>query len=203
VDWEANRFAARWDITFTQLDPAEQEIQLKDGDTVRTARRGQLERASVAIGLMDQNAANIDDRDHVSGSSIQACFSDDIRLRASDSNYSIRTSSATESGKLELDPKFRPSLPVQIELHKRYHCELRYDAPSKVATLVVTEPGGQTVASRRLEDLKDFTNNVSWFGVSVRGYNRYDKKLEPTKAITGYVRPKAKFTIENLEYRQP
>ncbi|HTE18477.1 MAG TPA: hypothetical protein VK689_08860, partial [Armatimonadota bacterium] len=114
-----------------------------------------------------------------------------------------RTSSATESGKLEIDPKFQPSLPVQIELHQRYHCELRYDGPSRVATLLVTDPAGKTVAARRLEDLKDFTSNVSWFGVSVRGYNRFDKKLEPIKAAIGYVRPMAKFTIENLEYRQP
>ena len=203
VDWEANRFAARWDITFTQLDPAEQEIQLKDGDKTRMARRGQLERASVAIGLMDQNAANIDDRDHVSGSAIEACFSDDIRLRASDANYLVRTSSSTESGKADIDPDFKPTAPVRVDLNRKYHCALSYDGRSKTADLLVRDESGREVVRRQLEDLKDFTNSVAWFGVSVRGYNRFNKKLDAKKADNGYARPKGVVRLENMRYRQP
>jgi hypothetical protein len=207
VDWEANRFESSFDITFTQLDLPGQEIPIKEGNkanpTTRMHKRTKLDFAAVTVGLMDQNIANIDDRDHVSGSAIEACFSDDIRLRASDSNYIVRTSSSTESGKEKIDPFFKPAAPVPVEIGKKYHCVLTYDGRSNQATLRVMDESGRPIVERQLEELKDFTNSVTWFGISVRGYNRFDKKLDPTKADNGYVRPTAKFRLENLQYRQP
>lgn len=205
VDWEANRFEAAFDITFTQIDLPGQEIPIKEGDkaspTTRMHKRTNLDMAAVTVGLMDQNIANIDDRDHVSGSAVEACFSDDIRLRASDANYIVRTSSSTESGKEKIDPFFKPGEPIPVQLNKKYHCVLTYDGRNNQATLAVT--GDQVNIERKLEDLKDFTNSVTWFGISVRGYNRFDKKLDPTKPDNGYVRPTAKFRLENLTYSQP
>lgn len=203
VDWNANRFRASWDITFTHLDRQNEPLQLKDGDRTYQQPRGKQDYASVAVGLMDTAAANIDDRDHVSGSAIEACFSDDIRLRASDSNFIVLTASAAESGKKEIDPNFKPGTPISIELNKKYHCELEYDSGPKTATLTVTEEGGKPVVQRNLEDVKDFTNSVSWFGVTVRGYNRFDKKLDAKKGDNGYTRPRATVRLENLRYEQP
>ncbi|MBM3457625.1 MAG: hypothetical protein FJX77_03705, partial [Armatimonadetes bacterium] len=127
VDWEANRFEAEWDLTITHLDRQQDPLQLTEGGAVRTHRRTRLDYASCAIGLMDQNVANIDDRDHVSGSAIQACFSDDIRLRASDANFLVRTASAAESGKKDLDLDFKPGTPIAVALNLKYHCKLTYD----------------------------------------------------------------------------
>jgi hypothetical protein len=204
VDWDANRFEASFDITFTHLDSAGDVIPLRQPDgSTRMHRRTPLDFAAVCIGVMDQNLANIDDRDHVSGSAIAACFSDDIRLRASDASLLVRTSSATESGKERIDPFFKPGVPTRVELNRKYRCLLAYDGRRNQADLVVREEGGAVVVERRLENLRDFTNSVSWFGISVRGYNRFDKKLDPTKAQTGYTRPTARIRLENLQYRQP
>lgn len=202
VDWDADRFEASWDITFTTLELPGQELQLTLDGKKTPYRRTQQDFAALTFGLMDQNIANIDDRDHVSGSAIEACFSDDIRLRASDVNYIVRTSSSTESGKLEIDPNWKKGEPVAIRLGTKYHCRLTYDRRSGDATLEVTDDAGGRV-SRRLEDLKDFTNSVSWFGVSVRGYNRFNKKLDPKKADNGYTRPHTVARIENMRYSQP
>jgi hypothetical protein len=207
VDWEANRFVASFDITFSQLDLPGQEIPLKVGDkanpTTQMHKRTNLDFAAATVGLMDQSIANIDDRDHVSGSAIEACFSTDIRLRASDANYIVRTSSSTESGKEKIDPFFKPGTPLPVELGKKYRCVLSYDGRNNQADLKVSDEGGRAIVERRLEDLKDFTNSVTWFGISVRGYNRFDKKLDPTKADNGYTRPTVKFRLENLQYSQP
>ena len=204
VDWDANRFSASWDITFTELDRQGDTVPLKlDGKDVQH-HRSALDFASVAVGLMDQAAANIDDRDHVSGSGIEACFSDDIRLRASDANYLVRSASHEESGELKPDPNFHPApTGVVIELNRKYHCALSYDSSSSNAELTVQDEKGRTVVRRVLRELKDFTNSVAWFGVSIRGYNRYDKRLDPKKKENGYQRPKAVVRLENLEYRQP
>lgn len=202
VDWEADRFEASWDITFTALDLPGQELPLTLGGKKTPYQRNRQDFGSLTVGLMDQNIANIDDRDHVSGSAIEACFSDDIRLRASDVNYIVRTSSSTESGKLEIDPNWKKGEPVPIKLGTKYHCRLSYDRRSGDATLEVTDDTGGRV-SRRLEDLKDFTNSVTWFGVSVRGYNRFNKKLDPKKGDNGYTRPHAAARIENIRYAQP
>jgi hypothetical protein len=204
ADWEADRFEAEWDMTFTHLDRGGDPMPLKlNGQTVTQPRNQAHDFASVAIGVMDQNAANIDDRDHVSGSGIEACFSDDIRLRSSDANYIVRSAGHDESGKTEIDPKWHKGTPVAIELNKKYHCKLAYDRRTNDATLDVRDETGAVVTSRRLEDIKELTNSVSWFGVTVRGYNRFDKKLDPKKGDTGYTRPRAVVRIENLTYRQP
>jgi hypothetical protein len=200
VDWNADRFEAEWDIIFSQLD-VKRERDARSG--ARSVRRARPEAASVAIGLMDQSVSNIDDKDHVGGSALQACFSDDIRLRAADANFIVRTASSDESGKAEIDPNFKPGEPVRIELNTKYHCRITYDRPSSEAVLVVRDDAGREVVTRRLEDVKDFTNSVSWFGVSVRGYNRFDKKLDARKAENGYKRPLASVRIENMRYRQP
>jgi hypothetical protein len=204
VDWDANRFQASWDITFERLDRVGDEIELKEGGRTVSHRRSAQDFASVTVGLMDANVANIDDRDHVSGSAVEACFSDDIRLRASDSSLIVRTASHDESGKLTADPSFRPQRQgVRIELGQRYHCDLSYDAGRSSAALEVRDASGRTVVSRRLEDLKDLTTSVTWFGVSIRGYNRFDKRLDPAKGDTGYTRPRVTVRLENMEYRQP
>lgn len=202
VDWDANRFEAKWDMTVTQLDLPGQPIELTLDGKKGMHPRSPQDSASIAIGLMDQNVANIDDRDHVNGSGVEACFTDDIRLRASDSNYIVRTASADEAGKLEVDPKFKKQERSPIAIGTKYHCTLGYDQRTRAATLTVSDGAGKQV-ERRLEDLKDLTNSVAYFGVSVRGYNRFDKKLDPKKKDTGYTRPKAVVRIENMEYRQP
>jgi len=74
---------------------------------------------------------------------------------------------------------------------------------SKAADLLVRDESGREVVRRQLEDLKDFTNSVAWFGVSVRGYNRFNKKLDAKKADNGYARPKGVVRLENMRYRQP
>jgi hypothetical protein len=209
VDWEANRFEAEWDVTFTHLDRQNDPIMLRVDGSSRSHARSKLDYASVSVGLMDQNVSNIDDRDHVGGSAIEACFSDDIRLRASDANFVLRTAAHDESGKKEIEVDasgrntFTRQEPIRIELGRKYHCRLTYVAPTKQADLIVTDGGGKEVVRRRLEDVKDFTNSVAWFGVSVRGYNRFDKKLDPKKGETGYSRPKAIVKIENISYQQP
>jgi hypothetical protein len=202
VDWDADRFHAEWDMTVTRLDLAGERIELKVDGKPQTVQRTRQDFASIAIGLMDPSAANIDDRDHVSGSAIEACFSDDIRLRASDASFIVRTASSTESGKQKIDPDYKPGKPVPVEVNKKYHVVMEYESGSNNATLTVTD-GGRAVVRLRLEDLKDFTNSIAWFGVSIRGYNRFDKKLDATKADTGYTRPRAVLRIENLQYRQP
>jgi len=202
VDWRADAFDAAWDITFLQLDRAGDPITLTEGGRARTHRRTRQDFASVAVGMMDQSAANIDDRDHVAGSALEATFSDDIRLRASDANFILRTASHDEPGTLRLAPNFKKGAPVHIDLNRKYHCELSYRRADRTAVLTVRD-GEREVVSRRLEDVKDFTSSAAWFGVSVRGYNRFDKKLDPKKADTGYTRPKAVVRVENLSYRQP
>lgn len=204
VDWEANRFLASWDITFERLDRIGDVIPLKEDGRVVSHRRSAQDFASVTVGLMDPNVANIDDRDHVSGSAVEACFSDDIRLRASDSSLIVRTASHDESGKLTADPSFHPQHEgVRVETGQRYHCDLSYDAGRSAAALEVRDASGRAVASRRLEALKDLTTSVSWFGISIRGYNRFDKRLDPTKGDSGYTRPLVTVRLENMEYRQP
>jgi hypothetical protein len=54
-----------------------------------------------------------------------------------------------------------------------------------------------------VEEVREFTGRVAWFGVTVRNFNRYDKKLWPERETNGYVRPKARVRIENLRYAQP
>ncbi len=186
VDWEGNAFRAEWEMTITQLD-----IRPEWG-----------ERASVAVGVMDGTATSLDDPDHVGGSAIQACFSDDVRLRTADDTRLLKTASSTEQW---LSPtstrQFTPGTSLQLRTGVPYRCVLAYSAASDVATLEVSE-GGRRLVARRLEDIPAFTGNLSWFGVTVRGYKRRNKKLE-AELKTAYKRPAAEVEIRNLVYRQP
>jgi hypothetical protein len=187
VDWQADAFHAEWDMTVHRLD----------------LRPEWGERASIAVGVFDGPAcANIDDPDHVGGSSLEACFSDDIRLRASDADRLLKTHSSTE---LSLGPrslrKFQPSPPVRVELNVPYHCVLDYDGPSDTATLTVSQ-GGRPVVRRWLDDLREFTPAVAWFGVTVRGFKHRNKQME-AKLKSAYTKPAAELTLENLRYAQP
>jgi len=186
VDWHADAFRAEWDLTITRLD----------------LRPQWGERASIAIGLTDGSAVNIDDPDHVSGSALEACFSDDIRLRASDADHLLKTHSATElSLSYQSTQVFHPMPPVPLQLNTPYHCVLTYYAPSDTATLTVTQ-NGRPVASRRLEDLREFTPSVSWFAITVRGFKHRNKQME-TKLGKGYTKPEADLVIDHLRYEQP
>src|SRR5258707_1168479 len=67
--------------------------------------------AVAAVGMFDGSLSNIDDTDHVGGSSIIAVFGDRVRLRVSDVN---------------LLPKSALS-PATVEIGKPYHAVLSYD----------------------------------------------------------------------------
>jgi hypothetical protein len=186
VDWRADAFRAAWDMTITHLD----------------LRPEWGERASIAVGIFDTAAASIDDPDHVGGSALEACFSDDIRLRASDADRLLKTHSSTE---LSVSPRFpqefHPSAPVTLQLNVPYHCLLTYDSVSDAATLTVTQ-GGKRVAQRELKDLREFTTSVAWFGVTVRGFKHRNKQKEAALKAA-YAKPYAEVVIENLRYEQP
>jgi len=216
VDWNADRFRAEWDLILTRLDVRER--QPEPGEDPGPNSTIVTERASIAIGLMDQNAASIDDRDHVGGSGLQACFSDDIRLRGSDVNNLLKTASSDESGKTIVPKDFRPRPRVDLRpyLHQPLHCVLEYDGDYDTARLRVTTADQRVLADLRLEDLRDFTNTVQWFGITVKGYNRWSKQAEyawnrrnaelkrrglPDQGP--YPKPRAECVIRNLRYSQP
>ena len=186
VDWHADAFRADWDITITRLD----------------LRPEWGERASIGMGLADGSEVNIDDPDHVSGSALEACFSDDVRLRASDADHLLKTHSSTELTRSSQSTQtFTPSPPVHLELNTPYHCTLTYYGPDNTATLSVTQ-NGRRVASRRLEDLREFTPSVSWFVITVRGFKHRNKQVE-VKLGKAYTKPEADLVVENLRYEQP
>lgn len=200
VDWSGDRFEAEWDLTIEQLDLPGDSMPLNDDGRPRV--RTFQEAAGIAIGLMDGTVSSLDDRDHVAGSALQACFSDDIRLRAADAGLLARTAAHDEPGTRELDPAFRPGAPVRPELGKRYHCRLAYRADTRIAVLSVSE-GGRQIVSRRLEEPGELTSRLAWFGLSIRGDNRFDKPLDARKAENGYTRPRGRVRLEHLSYRQP
>jgi hypothetical protein len=187
VDWDGTAFDAEWDMTLSRLDVLPE--------------RG--ERASVCIGITDGSVANVDDPDHVGGTALEACFSDDVRLRASDQDRLLKTHSATEKS---LDASsgetFTPSTPIRLALNTPYHCRLAYDGPTDSATLTVTQ-GGRAVATRELTDLRDYPSGVAWFTVTVRNYKRFNKQLAEKLKDQGYTKPTAEVILENLRYRQP
>ncbi|MBI3909900.1 MAG: hypothetical protein HY320_03090 [Armatimonadetes bacterium] len=215
VDWKADKFRAAWDLIITRLDVRERDPF--PGEDPRPNKKIVEERASITIGLMDQNAASIDDRDHVGGSGLQACFSDDIRLRGSDVNNLLKTASSDESGKTIVPVEFKPQPRVALRpyLDKPLHCELAYDGPTDTATLKVTAEG-QVLADLKLEELRDFTNSVAWFGITVKGYNRYSKQKEFARNRENaelkrrglseeapYQKPVAECQVRNIRYWQP
>ena len=183
VDWNGNAIEVSWDLTVNRLD-------------VFASR----DRASISIGLFDQTATSIDDPDHVGGSGLQACFSDDVRLRSSDQNHLLRTSSSTESGKRSVEAKrFEKQDKVEIQLNETYRCTLVYSARSAKASLTMTDRQGKTV-SRELDELERFTSSVAWFGVSTRGFTLFNKVRHGKDP--DYKRPKTVFKIENIHYQQ-
>lgn len=185
VDWRGGGFRAEWEMTIKQLD----------------LRPEWGERASIAVGLFDGSAANIDDADHVGGTAIEATFSDDVRLRASDEDRLLKTHSSTELSLSDRSRRrFAPSDPVLLQLNIPYHCLLTYDAGSAAADLTVTQ-GGRMVVTRRLEELPGYPPSVAWFGVTVRGFKHRNKQKEAALK-TAYTKPAAEVVISRLRYKQ-
>jgi hypothetical protein len=162
VDWNASAFRAEWDITLVALP----------------------EKSVIAVGLCDGSVSNIDDTDHVGGSTIQATFvPDDVRLRTSDTNLIVRSDSM----------KLRGTPGVKLEIGKTYHCVLGYEDATDTATLQISEVGAATpLVTLQVPDLRDFSPNVSYLAVTVKGYNRF--KAE---------KPTAECYIDNVRFYQP
>jgi hypothetical protein len=171
VDWNAGRFRAEFDIEITSL------------------RNPDL--AVVGVGLFDGSISNIHDRDHVGGSTIQASIGNDVRLVVSDANLLTR-SDPLPGGEAS---------PLRLELNKVYHVALGYDRRIDTATLEVTEKGaGQPLVQLKVEELRDFTPNVAYFGVSMKGYNK-GKDLDPSDPQNP--QPTVEATLDNVAFLQP
>jgi hypothetical protein len=137
------------------------------------------------VGMFDNTISNIDDTDHVGGSSIVAAFGDTIRLRVSDINLLPKSA----MGK------------TTVEIGKPYRAELTYDRAANIATLRVTEKeGGKLVEDLKLEELRDLSSNIDWFGVSMKGFNRNKTKRVPGRDKDGLFIDAA---IDNVVYAQP
>jgi hypothetical protein len=170
VDWEGDVFRAEWDITILKRD----EDPDNDGPG-----------AVAGVGMFDNTISNIDDTDHVGGSSIMAVFGDTARLRVSDIN--LLAKSALDDTKLEVG--------------KTYHAVLGYDRRARTATLQVTEKdGGAPVADLKLEELRDLSSNIDWFGISMKGFSRNKKKWARGGTKEGLFINAA---IDNVRYYQP
>jgi hypothetical protein len=170
VDWDANAFRAEWDMTLTALP--QKQVGAATAKSV------------IAIGLCDGSVSNIEDTDHVGGSTIQATFTpDDIYLRTSDTNLIVRS----DSMKLRSTPGVKP------QLGKTYHCVLGYEDATDAATLQVSEAGSTTpLVSLQVPDLRDFSPNMSYLAITVKGYNRF----KPEKL-------KSECYIDNVRFYQP
>jgi hypothetical protein len=162
VDWDADAFRAEWDITVTSLPV----------------------KSVIAVGLCDAAVANIDDTDHVGGSTIQAVFApDDIRLRAADTNLLARSDSMGLRGEAKVPP----------QMGTTYHCVLGYEDVTDTATLQVFEQGSQApLLSLQVPDLRDFSPNMSWLAITVNGYN----KLKAEK-------PTSEAYLDNVKFYKP
>lgn len=162
VDWNAEAFRVEWEMEIVALPP----------------------RSVIAFGLCDGSISNIDDTDHVGGSTIQAIFTpEDIRLRAADQNLLTRSDSMGLRG----EPK------VAAEPGKTYRCVLGYERVLNTATLQVSEAGSETPLVRlEVTDLRDFQPNVTWLAITVKGYNR-GKEEKPT----------AECYLDNVRFFQP
>lgn len=170
VDWSGDAFRAEWDITILKRDAGP-----KPGDPGAVA----------AVGIFDGSLSNIDDTDHVGGSSIVAAFGDTPRLRVSDVNLLVKS---------DVSPK-------KLEIGKPYHAVLAYDRRSNTATLAVVEKGsGQALANLRIEDLRDVSSSINWFGVSMKGFSRNKDVQLPGHEKKGLFIDAA---IDNVAYAQP
>jgi hypothetical protein len=170
VDWDGDAFRAQWDITILRRDAGPEKTDPG---------------AVAAVGMFDGSLSNIDDTDHVGGSSIIAAFGDRVRLRVSDVNL--------------LPQSAKGALPVEIG--KTYHADLTYDRHVNTATLkVVEKQGGKSIADLRIEDLRDLSSSINWFGVSMKGFSRNKDVQLPGKDKKGLFIDAA---IDNVLYAQP
>ena len=174
VDWNGDAFRAEWDISLLKRD-------------VDTVNKGPG--AVAAVGMFDGSISNIDDTDHVGGSSILAVFGDTVRLRVSDINLLV---------------KFAPPPGVRtepVEIGKTYHAVLTYDRRANTATLTVTERDtNRLMADLKIEDLRDLSSSIDWFGVSMKGFNRNKDTQLPGHDKKGLFIDAA---IDNVKYAQP
>jgi hypothetical protein len=171
VDWNGgDAFRAEWDITILRRD----------------AGPGPTDPGAVAaVGMFDSSISNIDDTDHVGGSSIIAAFGDTVRLRVSDVNLLPRSAVGAE----------------KVQLGKTYHVVLTYDRRANTATLFVTDKqNGAPFANLRLEDLRDLSSSINWFGVSMKGFSRNKDVQLPGHEKKGLFIDAA---IEHVVYAQP
>jgi hypothetical protein len=170
VDWNGDAFRAEWDITILSRDVDPNH----DGPG-----------AVAAVGMYDNSISNIDDTDHVGGSSILAVFGDTVRLRVSDINLLPKSALGTQ--------------PVRIG--KTYHAALDYDRRMNTATLnVVENDTKKSIADLKLEDLRDLSSTIDWFGVSMKGFSRNKGKRVPGRDHDGLFIDAA---IDNVVYAQP
>jgi hypothetical protein len=170
VDWDGDLFKAEWDITVLKRD---------------TGPTDQDPGAVAAVGMFDGSLSNIDDTDHVGGSSILAVFGDRVRLRVSDINLLPKSASGTQP----------------VEIGKPYHVILTYDRRENTATLQVNEKeGGKVIAALAIEDLRDLSSSIDWFGVSMKGFSRNKDKTPRGAAKAGFFVDAA---IDNVVYAQP
>ncbi len=170
VDWEGDAFRAEWDITVLKRD--------LDPDNAGPG-------AVAAVGMFDGSLSNIDDTDHVGGSSLLAVFGDTVRLRVSDVNLLVKSASGTAS----------------VEIGKTYHAVLAYDRHANTAGLQVTDKeSGAKIADLRIEDLRDLSSSIHWFGVSMKGFSRNKDKFARGSTTKGLFIDAA---IDNVIYAQP
>jgi hypothetical protein len=171
VDWNGgDAFRAEWDITILRRDAG--PLPTDPG-------------AVGAVGLFDPSISNISDTDHIGGSSIIAAFGDTVRLLVSDVNLLPQSDSGTE----------------KIQLGKTYHSVLTYDRRSNAATLRVTDrQSGAPFANLKVEDLRDLSSSINWFGVSMKGLSRNKDVQLPGHAKKGLFIDAA---ITNVIYAQP
>ncbi len=179
VDWSGDAFRAEWDITLLRRDAGPKPT---DPGTV------------AAVGMFDGSLSNIDDTDHVGGSSIIAAFAEKVRLRVSDINLLVKSATGAPG-----EPAGNFS--NKVEIGKPYHAVLTYDRRTNTAALRVTEKQtGQPIANLKAEDLRDLSSSINWFGVSMRGFSR-NKDVQ----LRGHDK-KGLFidaAIDNVVYAQP
>lgn len=171
VDWNGgDEFRAEWDITLLRRD----------------AGPGPADPGAVAaVGMFDPSISNIDDTDHVGGSSILAVFGDTVRLRVSDVNLLPQSALGT----------------VPVRIGQTYHAVLSYDRRANTAVLRVTEkPSGAVVADLKIDDLRDLSSSINWFGVSMKGFSRNKDVQLPGHPKKGLFVDAA---IDNVVYAQP
>lgn len=180
VDWGGgDEFRAEWDITLLRRDMGP----------------GPFDPGAVAaVGMFDQSVSNIDDTDHVGGSSIIAAFGDTVRLRVSDVNLLVQSATGAPG-----EPA--GNFTNKVQLGKTYHAVLTYDRRANIAALKVTDKqSGAPIAHLKVEDLRDMSSSINWFGVSMKGFSRNKDVQLPGHDKKGLFIDTA---IDNVVYAQP